>query len=148
MFYGAPSSAGVAGGSRWFPGLVLGVAGFARRQAKELGVDPDLVRAVMHMETTHGYYDAPLDVIGANKSVRPMNVHSDFWKDLGYSRKDLHDPEKNIEAGTRILKALQDRMPGASAEEIATMYNNLGAKQVNDYGARVGEILRNRAWER
>ena len=30
------------------------------RVARETGVEARLIRAIMYMETTHGYYDAPL----------------------------------------------------------------------------------------
>jgi len=48
------------------------------RAAKETGVDADLIRAIMFMETTHGYYDGALDMIGKNKSILPMNINVDY----------------------------------------------------------------------
>jgi len=118
------------------------------KAAEKYGVDPDLARAIMYMETTHGYYDAPLDLAGINKSIRPMNVNVDFWKGLGITREDLDEPGKNIDAGVRILSEIVDRVPDGSIRKIATLYNNLGAKSVSDYGARVEQILKDRLWEK
>ena len=117
------------------------------KQAKEAGVNSDLVKAIVHLETTHGYYDAyvPLDI---NKTIRPMNIHTEFWKNLGYSRDDLKKPKKNIEAGVKLLKRIQDRMPGASVEKIASVYNSLDARYVTDYGARIKKLMQDKPWEK
>ena len=39
-------------------------------------------------------------------------------------------------------------MPEASAAEIATVYNNLGARKVSDYGARVERLMKEKPWEK
>jgi len=118
------------------------------QKAKEVGVEPDELRAIIYMESTHGYYDKPLEWVDKNKSIRPMNVYASYWKDLGYSREDLKDPAKNIEAGAQILKRLKEKMPNASIREISTLYNNLNAEQVNDYGAQVERIYKDKPWRR
>jgi hypothetical protein len=118
-------------------------------EAKRQGVDPDLVRAIVHMETSRGQYDR----LGSlpffdNDSMRPMNVHVEFWKGLGYTRDQLRsEPESNIRAGVRILREIRRRMPDASVEAVASVYNFLGAEKVTDYGARVARIYRERLWE-
>ena len=38
-------------------------------------------------------------------------------------------------------------MPDAGDEEIASVYNNLGAKKVSDYGARVKRLMKEKPWE-
>lgn len=117
------------------------------KEAKKAGVNPDLVKAIVHLESTHGYYDnyVPFDL---NKTIRPMNIHSEFWKDLGYSRDDLKKPKKNIQAGVKLLKRIQDRMPGASVEKVASVYNSLDARYVTDYGARVGKLMKDKPWKK
>jgi hypothetical protein len=102
----------------------------------------------MYMETTHGWYDGAFDKLGINKTILPMNVHVEYWKDLGVDREKLHDPEQNIIAGVTIIKRLQDHMPNASIQEITTLYQNLAAEKVSDYGARVGKISEQRSWEK
>jgi soluble lytic murein transglycosylase-like protein len=118
--------------------------------AKDQSVNPDLIRAVMYAETTHGRYDAPFELLGINGSIRPMNVNVDFWgAALGVTRNDLENPLKNIQAGTRILRGILDNTDGnAPISVVATLYNDLGAKKVTDYGARVEAIFRERLWER
>ena len=49
------------------------------RVARETGVDGRLIRAIMYVETTHGYYDAPLAWLDKNKSILPMNVNVEYW---------------------------------------------------------------------
>ena len=97
--------------------------------ANEYGADPNLVRAIIYMETTHGYYDAPLDVIGVNKSIRPVNVNVDFWAPLGAGRNDLNDPSKNVDIGVRILSEIANRVPDGSIRKIATLQNRGGPIQ-------------------
>ncbi len=38
-----------------------------------------------YMETTHGYYDAIPALFNKNKSILPMNVRSNYWKDIGFT---------------------------------------------------------------
>ena len=49
------------------------------RVARETNVDARLIRAIMYMETTHGYYDMPLSLVGMNKSILPMNINIKYW---------------------------------------------------------------------
>ena len=114
--------------------------------AAEKKVDPRLVKAILYMETTHGYYDAPLDLIGKNKSIRPMNINVDFWGSTFGTRADMNDSEKNIRAGTEMIKRIQDNVPGASIEKVATLYNNINALTVSDYGSRVKKIYDDQPW--
>lgn len=118
------------------------------QKARKYQVDPDLVKAIAYMETTHGQYDRLKASFDVNQSIRPMNVHSEYWKDLGYSREDLKIPEKNIEAGVRLLKAISERVPNSGVRGIATIYQNLAAEKVSDYGARVNKIYRQKPWQK
>src|SRR6185295_9719538 len=45
--------------------------------SKETGVDANLIKAIMYIETTHGYYDTPLSLLTGlpNNSIRPMNIN-------------------------------------------------------------------------
>lgn len=75
-----------------------------------------------------------------------MNIHAEYWKGLGYSREDLKDPRKNIEAGVRLLKAIQDRVTDPAIEKIGSVYNYLGATIVTNYGASIAQIYREKPW--
>jgi len=114
--------------------------------AAEKHADARLVKAIMYMETTHGYYDAPLDLIGKNKSIRPMNIYVDFWGNTFGSREDMNDSEKNIRAGVEMIQRIQANVPGASIEKVATLYNNINAITVSEYGARVKKIYDDQPW--
>ena len=115
--------------------------------AKEKGVDANLVKAIMYMETTHGYYDAILELFNKNKSILPMNINVDYWGSTFGSREELKKPEKNIEAGVEIVDRIKKLLPAnASVEGIATLYNNINAKKVSEYGARVKAIYDEKPW--
>ncbi|PZQ48716.1 MAG: hypothetical protein DI551_01130 [Micavibrio aeruginosavorus] len=118
------------------------------KKARKYQTDPDLIKAIAYMETTHGQYDRLKEPFDLNKSIRPMNIHSEYWKDLGYSRSDLRDPERNIDAGAKLLKAISERVPNAGIKEVATIYQNLAAEKVSNYGARVEKIYRQKLWEK
>ncbi|MDG9670442.1 hypothetical protein ONV78_22075 [Hahella sp. CR1] len=102
-------------------------------------VDAGLIRAVMYMETTHGYYDSiyPLRV-----TVLPMNIHYKYWKELAINEKTMENPSKNIDVGALLLKRIQDRVTDPTVAKIASIYNVLGREIVNQYGARVATIYK------
>lgn len=117
--------------------------------ASESGVDALLIRSIMYMETTHGYYDAPLSLIGQNKSILPMNVNVEYWGTIFGDRKALLELYVNIKAGAEILKRIISNLPqDASIRQIATLYNNINATFVNNYGARVERIYKSQPWLR
>lgn len=119
------------------------------RIAREIGIDARLVRAIMYVETTHGYYDAPLAWIGRNKSLLPVNVNVAYWGDAFGDRRALHQPAANIKAGAEILFRIKANLPtDASVAQIATLYNNLNARQVSRYGARVDKVYNEQPWHK
>jgi hypothetical protein len=131
-----------------FGSIVKELTSIIDKEANTQGVDPNLVKAIMYMESTHGYYDAPLDMIGMNKSLRPMNINSDYWKDLGYTREQLADPATNIKVGIMLIKRIQDRLEDPSIRKIATLYNSISQEKVTDYGARVEAIYKEKLFEK
>ena len=106
-------------------------------------LDPDFVKAIVWMETTHGYYDR---VDPWNKTLRPMNVHDTLWSGLGVSRVALKNRAMNIAAGARILAAIWERTKDPNPEKVATLYNQLSATKVNDYGRTVAHYMEQRPW--
>ncbi|MDO6581317.1 RHS repeat-associated core domain-containing protein [Photobacterium sp. 2_MG-2023] len=108
--------------------------------ANAFGIDPKLISSIMFMETTHGYYDVILSPFGMNKSILPMNINIDYWGDAFGSRGFLSNPHHNIWAGAKMLSSIIENMPNASVAQIATVYNNVNATKVSDYGARVSAI--------
>lgn len=117
------------------------------RVSRETGVDARLLKAIMYMEMTHGYYDIALAIFDKNKSILPMNINTEYWGDVFGSRKDLKNIYCNIKAGALIVQGIQANLPyGSPISHIATLYNNLNAVVVSDYGARVAEIYKNEPW--
>lgn len=122
-------------------GAFIDIVGFEKQ------IDGRLIRAILYMEETHGYYDAPLNVIGVNKSIRPMNINVEYWGDTFGTREQMQDPLTNIRAGGEMLRRIIRNMPRNSpVEKIATLYNNINAKSVNDYGMRVKKIYEEKPW--
>jgi hypothetical protein len=111
-----------------------------QRVARMRGLDPDFVSAIVWMESTHGWYDR---FDPKNKTIRPMNVHAELWH---LDRIRLGDPEYNIVKGVDILKAIWDRTEDPDFEKVATLYNQLGAKEVNRYGKTVVSYMKTRPW--
>ncbi|MDC5868805.1 hypothetical protein OPW39_08190 [Vibrio europaeus] len=137
--------------------------------ANQVSVDPRLLKAIIYMESTHGWYDRAnlalkealkglgqvylSTLVPRSKSYRPMNLYYAEWKslceDLGISERDLiESPEKNIYLGATLLKRIQVRIENPNVEKIASIYNFLGAELVTDYGARVGVIYREELWKK
>lgn len=115
--------------------------------ARERDIDARLIKAIMYMETTPGYYDAPLSLVGANKSILPMNINVTYWGDTFGTRAELLlKPEPNIKAGAEMIFRIQANLPGEKIEKIATLYNNINAITVNDYGMRVKKIYDEQPW--
>lgn len=115
--------------------------------ANETGVDARLISAIMYMETTHGYYDAPLALFGKNKSILPMNINVEYWGNAFGDRAALSKPEANIRAGATLLGRIQAHLPAnAPVSHTATLYNKINAHQVSDYGMRVQAIYGSQPW--
>lgn len=116
--------------------------------ANKEGVDPDLIRSIMYVETTQGYYlglGTIMDKVGLSKTILPMNIYASLWSALG-SRNELNDPLYNIIAGAKILKGIQANLAEPDIVTVATLYNALAATKVSDYGARVAAVYKDKPW--
>ena len=114
-------------------------------ESERAKIDPDLIRAIIYVETSQGWYDR---FNPWKKSIRPMNIQAEYWKDLGYTREDLETSRLNIRAGVNLIQRLKSQPPYATVEEIATLYNDLNAKRVSDYGARVKKVMKEKPWKK
>ena len=65
---------------------------------------------------------------------------------MGYSRKELKDPNINIKVGVMLIKRIADRVQPSAIETIASVYNDLGTKKVISYGVRVKAIYDEKLW--
>jgi len=106
--------------------------------AREFKVDPDLVKAIMWMETRHGSYDP-----GVGGTVLPMNVGKRWGRALQY---DLGNDAGNIRAAIHILKELEARIEEPTVEKVATLYNSLGDDRVSAYGKTVAYYYSRKPW--
>lgn len=112
-------------------------------EANRLGLDPDLLRAVIYVENSQGHYGGLaglVEKLGMAKTVFPMNINPALWSGvIGVRPEDLSDPQLNIRAGATLLKRIKSRLSDPSIAKIASIYNFGGAEQVSDYGTRVEE---------
>jgi hypothetical protein len=120
--------------------------------ARVKGIDPDLIRAIMFMEMSHGWYDpsglgVPYSLLPGVKSILPMNVNANYWGGAFGSKAELSVGRTNVVSGAEMLRRLQKMSPSAGIAEIATLYNNHKADKVSDYGARVAQIYKDKPWE-
>ncbi|MEZ8029972.1 hypothetical protein [Enterovibrio norvegicus] len=117
--------------------------------AREMGLDPDFVKAIAYIESTQGYYDR---IHPKNTSFRPMNVQSKTWgklaEELGYKPSDIETHiTANVRTGALLLKRIWVRVPSPTVSKVASIYIFLGRETVNDYGARVELIYREKTWK-
>nr|AKN40958.1 hypothetical protein [Enterovibrio norvegicus] len=117
--------------------------------AREMGLDPDFVKAIAYIESTQGYYDR---IHPKNTSFRPMNVQSKTWgklaEELGYKPSDIEtNITANVRTGALLLKRIWVRVPSPTVSKVASIYIFLGRETVNDYGARVELIYREKTWK-
>lgn len=116
--------------------------------AERHGVDPDLVKAIMYTENARGFWSGLPQAIGEAGSLLPMNINPKIWQRLGVTPDQATDPAANVELGVRLIKRLVERAPGASAEEIHTLYNNLFAEKTNHIGAHSEQAYLQKLWEK
>lgn len=117
------------------------------------GLDPGWLKAIAYMENTHGFYDGLPPINLVNTSYRPMNVQYKTWKpladQLGFSEFQVqYRVEANVELAAMIIKRIAVRVPDATLEKVASIYNFTGSEQTRDYGARVQQIYTERLWEK
>ena len=118
------------------------------RLAKEHGVKPDLVKAIMYREQAGGLLQPAADLIGVGKTVSPMGINPSKWRDLGIDRESAHNNEDNIRTAIILIRRIQDRLDDPTPEKVATLYNGLMKEKVSDYGARVGRYFQEKPWLR
>lgn len=114
--------------------------------AASYGVDVDLVRSIMYLETTHGYYDKVLEPFDKNTSILPMNVQTPRWDSLGTSRAALKNPESNIDIGVKLISRIEARILDATPAKVGTLYNSLSQERVSDYGGRLSYYYSAKPW--
>jgi soluble lytic murein transglycosylase-like protein len=95
--------------------------------AREFSVDPKLVKSVMLVES--GFNPAAISRKGARGLMQLMPATA---AEHGVDLSDIHDPQRNIAAGTRHLSRLLDYYGGDLVKSLAAY--NAGEKAVDRYG--------------
>ena len=107
-----------------------------------------LIRAIIYLETTHGYYDA---INPMNKSFRPMNVNYDYWKEwinkMGYTKEQVkNNKEINIKIGYALVAKILERIQNPTIEKVGSIYNVLGKEKISSYGKILKYYYDNESW--
>lgn len=107
-----------------------------------------LIRAIIYLETTHGYYDA---INPMNKSFRPMNVNYDYWKEwinkMGYTKEQVkNNKEINIKIGYALVIKILERIQNPTIEKVGSIYNVLGKEKISSYGKVLKYYYDNESW--
>jgi hypothetical protein len=135
-----------------------------KKVSKKKNIDEDLIKAVMYLETSQGYYDKIFDkfplanlkkahpalkeiINNFHKSIRPMNVNVKYWKDLGYTRNDLEGEKENIEAGAKILSYIIKNLDDKEVGKVGTLYQNINANEISPYGYRLRKVYEEKPWK-
>ena len=120
------------------------------KYAQQYNLDSNIAKAILYNEISD-YHRFGLDYLGdlTNKSTStlPMNIQGKTWGNFHGQIYDIKNPEQNIELGVSILKAIYDAVPDKDIAKIATLWNNTGAKKINEYGKRTKDYYINQYWD-
>lgn len=94
-----------------------------KQAAGETGLDPSLIRAVIHTESR-----GKTDAISSKGAIGPMQLMPATAKELGV---DPHDPVQNILGGSRYLAQMKNRF---GSDELALAAYNAGPGAVERHG--------------
>lgn len=109
------SSGGMASlGGKW--GNVDKLNSYIQAAAQKTGVDPNLIKAVMKLESNGEW------IISHAGAVGFMQVVPKYWGHLGY---DLYDPAENIMAGATVLKHYLNQS-GGNVYDALRHYHGIG----------------------
>jgi len=110
---------------------------YARRvgeKAKEMGIPPALAISIAYHESRLN----PNVGRGSSGEFGIMQVMPNTGKGMGYTNKDLADPDKNIEAGLKYLKKNLDAFEGDA--RLATIGYNAGTDSAFFSGGELPKV--------
>ena len=126
------------------------------KYAKENDLDANLVKAILFSEASDYHQNGAnrladlLNILPGtySESIWPMNIQGKTWGDFQGKRYNVYNPEQNIALAVKVLKNISDSVPDKDIAKIATLWNNTGAKQISDYGARTKHYYSNKSWQK
>ena len=121
------------------------------KYAQQYNIDPNLVKAIMYNEDATGHkfgLNDLADYLHISSSQMPMNIQGKTWGNFKGKQYDTYNPEQNIKLGIQIIKQLQNSIHNPTPDKVGTMWNDTGAMEVNDFGARTKTIYDNKPWEK
>lgn len=86
------------------------------------------------------------DVLGYSSSQMPMNIQGKTWGHFDGKYYNTDVPEQNIDLGTKVLKQLQNSLSEPTPDRVGTLWNETGANNINDVGARVKTAYDTKPW--
>jgi peptidoglycan hydrolase-like protein with peptidoglycan-binding domain len=124
------------------------------REARNQGVDPNLVRAIVYVENADGNFlgiNKAIENAGFASSLLPMNIQNKTWAGIGgVKSNEFKNPERNIHAGVTLIKAITDRLrpEDRTPAKIGSIWNATAAEFVNEIGARIQRTFDEKTWKK
>ena len=121
------------------------------KYAQQYNIDPNLVKAIMYNEDATGHkfvLNDLADYLHISSSQMPMNIQGKTWGNFKNTQYDTYNPEQNIKLGVQVIKQLQNSIHNPTPDKVGTMWNDTGAMEINDFGARTKTIYDNKPWEK
>ena len=120
------------------------------RQAAKDEFQERLMRAIVFEEEVREFppfLKSRLESAGFGDSVGPAQIRVSLWAArYGTTRLELLDPRKHFQTMRKHLDKLErdaaERGMGRTIEDLASLWNDGGARGVTIYGSRVGEFDR------
>ena len=119
------------------------------KYAKQNNLPSDIVRAIMYNEAATGHkgpFNNMGDLFHISGSQMPMNIQGKTWENFQGKRYDTYIPEQNIELGVKLIKQIYNSLDNPTPDRIGTLWNETGANQINDVGARVKTAFETQPW--
>ena len=119
------------------------------KYSNQNNIPSDIVRAIMYNEAATGHkgpFNNLGDIFHISGSQMPMNIQGKTWGNFQGQMYDTYIPEQNIELGVLLIKQLYDSLDNPSPDRIGTLWNETGANQINDVGARVKTAFETKPW--
>jgi hypothetical protein len=119
--------------------------------AKDVGIDPDLIKAIMWAENARGAYLGAgyiADALGESKTILPMNINPKIWYPLvSKDPNDLYNSSINILTAALLIQRIEKRINNPSAEKIGAIWQFIGQEKTNDYAAYIQKIYDEKPWK-